>query len=90
VPVVDPVSDVLEATASVEVDEEIAAEGGPWMTITMLVVVSTGRSLPGAARPSSGRRCWRPIAGGAPSLAVMRLRLWKVPIFAHAEDLNQT
>ena len=59
------------------------------MTITMLVFVSTSRSFPGGGRPGSGRRCWRPTAGGVLSLAVMRLRPWKVPTCARTGDPNR-
>ncbi len=61
---------------------------GHWMTITMLVFVSTGRSFPGGGSPGSGRHCWRPTRGNVPSLAVMRLRPWKAPTCAHTADPN--
>ncbi len=86
VPVIDPVSDVMEATARAEVDLEAATDSGPSTTITMLVFVSTGRSFRGGGRPDSGRHCWRPIRASVPSLAVMQLRPWKAPTCAHTAD----
>ena len=63
---------------------------GPWMTITMLVVVSTGRSFPGGGSPASRAALREAHQGGVLSLAVMRLRPWKAPICARIGDQNPT
>ena len=90
VPVIDPVSDVLEAMARAEVDQRRRPAAGAWMTITMPVFASTGRSLPAAGSPGSGPRCWRPTRDDAPSPAATRLRPWKLPTCARTADRNPT
>lgn len=90
VPVIDPVSDVLEAMANAEVDQEATADAGALDDDYDAVFVSTGRSFPGGGSPASGRHCWRPTRGGVLSLAVMLLRPWKAPICARIGDQNPT
>ena len=88
-PAIDPVNDVLEATASSEWIKRCRR----WrsarrcydarLRVYRQIVARRGQA-------GSGRHCWRPTGAAALSLASMQPRPWKVPTCAHTEDPTRT
>ena len=78
-PVIDPVNDVLEATARAELDqEEATGSGAPGDDYDARLRVYR-QIVAGRGRPRSGRHCWRPTRGDVPLLDVTRPWPWKAP-----------